>query len=84
MKRKGIASFRLKPYALIEKYVVPAFHQNGNIKQPTVGSLAKHFLIANSSKYMQYLEQSYRERMANEAKQQQMQQQQNQQNSMGF
>ena len=78
LKRKGIVTFRLKPdeYALVERYVVPAFHQNGNIKNPTVGALAKHLLIASSNKYIKYLEQSYNERMVKEAQQGQQSQQQ--------
>lgn len=69
MKKKGIVSFRLKPedFATIEKFVVPAFHQNGNIKSPTVASLAKNFLIANSTKYIQFLEESYKARQAQAA-----------------
>ncbi|CAN5349512.1 hypothetical protein BH18THE2_BH18THE2_10560 [soil metagenome] len=45
MKKKDIVSFRLKPedFATIKKFVVHAFHQNGNIKSPTVATLAKHF-----------------------------------------
>ena len=69
MKKKGIVSFRLKPqeYETIEKYVVPAFHNNGNISNPTVGSLAKHFLIANSSKYISFIEQAAKVRQAGQA-----------------
>ena len=66
MKKKGIVSFRLKPqdYDTIERYVVPAFYKNQNIKTPTVGALAKHFLIANSSKYIKYVEDAYKQRQA--------------------
>lgn len=34
MKKEDIASFRLntEDFATIEKYLVPSFHQNGNIK----------------------------------------------------
>jgi hypothetical protein len=32
------------------------FSQNGNIKSPTVASLVKNFLIANSNKYIQFLD----------------------------
>ena len=69
MKKKGIVSFRLKPedFATIEKFVVPDFHQNGNIKSPTVASLTKNFLIANSTKYIQFLEESYKARQAQAA-----------------
>jgi hypothetical protein len=31
------------------------FSQNGNKKSPTVASLVKNFLIANSTKYIQFL-----------------------------
>jgi hypothetical protein len=56
--KKGIISFRLKPgnFVTIKKFVVPAFHQNGNIKSPKVASLVKNFLIANSTKYIQFLD----------------------------
>jgi hypothetical protein len=62
MRKKGIVSFRLKPedYANIQEYVVPAFYKNKNIGQETVGALAKHLLIANSNKYMKYLEQAWK------------------------
>jgi hypothetical protein len=61
-EEKDIVSFRLKPedYANIQEYVVPAFYKNKNIGQETVGALAKHLLIANSNKYMKYLEQAWK------------------------
>jgi hypothetical protein len=58
MKKEQLFLSGSKPedFVTIKKFVVPAFHQNGNIKSPTVASLVKHFLIANSTKYIQFLD----------------------------
>jgi hypothetical protein len=66
-KRALFLSLKPEDFATIEKFVVPAFHQNGNIMSPTVASLAKNFLIANSTKYIQFLKESYKARRAQAA-----------------